>query len=520
MSKLLQVQYVFKRWLCSIIDFISKNKLLIFLSSLVAIVCYGYEIVNFTLSIDEEVASVYNISLSAWISQGRFGITLIKLIFGTNKIFPFWDTLISVILLIIAAILWCTVFSFAGGKNNTRKVSLNKIGLILFTVVFISFPVHAEYISFCTYNIEVSLGFIIAALSLQLITQWILYSKSKVYLISGIFALTLSISIYQSFLFLFFSGFCTYCVYFFSTSYDSAQYFSKREIMTIFLKFLLAIIAALVIYECISSFLKIFYPSTGYIEGFFQWGKGNYKIILNQLYKDIQSIVYGNRIFGGKFVMPTIGVGIIIAGFYFFRNKRQRFIIPLSIIGLLVSPFILSIVLGSPTPLRAQQTLPFMMGSVWCLFYYSIDKKFIRYITILIVAFAVVYQSQSIAKLFYGDHCRYQQDIALGNQIAYRIESLGVGEIPIQPVVYVGKHSQRLTKNIISSEVLGHSFFEWDNGNVYRIIAFMNTLGYNYNFPTKEQVDNAKEISKPMPSWPDINSVTCKNGVVIVKLSD
>ena len=66
--------------------------------------------------------------------------------------------------------------------------------------------------------------------------------------------------------------------------------------------------------------------------------------------------------------------------------------------------------------------------------------------------------------------------------------------------------------------MIGASFFEW--GECGRTFLFMQAIGYNYRYPSKDDYEFAKIESRNMPNWPHPNSVQIRNNIVIVKLSD
>jgi uncharacterized CHY-type Zn-finger protein len=68
--------------------------------------------------------------------------------------------------------------------------------------------------------------------------------------------------------------------------------------------------------------------------------------------------------------------------------------------------------------------------------------------------------------------------------------------------------------------VFGGSYFNWDNGNNYRIIHFFKEADVaDYNMiDSKEKYYSIKDSIDKMPIWPDYESVKMVKKIIIVKL--
>ncbi|BDQ38463.1 hypothetical protein SYK_28230 [Pseudodesulfovibrio nedwellii] len=67
-------------------------------------------------------------------------------------------------------------------------------------------------------------------------------------------------------------------------------------------------------------------------------------------------------------------------------------------------------------------------------------------------------------------------------------------------------------------ETIGASFFEWDRGNVYRVIYFINTLGEHRFFGRTRDASfvQSKKIEE-MPTWPMKGCVEIIDAIVVIK---
>ncbi|TIN66718.1 MAG: hypothetical protein E5Y29_26720 [Mesorhizobium sp.] len=68
---------------------------------------------------------------------------------------------------------------------------------------------------------------------------------------------------------------------------------------------------------------------------------------------------------------------------------------------------------------------------------------------------------------------------------------------------------------------VGHSFFEWDGGNGWRIAYYMKLLGYsNLNGATPDQVDQTIVRLSAMPVWPAPGSVEIQGDIALIRLGE
>lgn len=501
-----------------VIELVSAHKVVFLAIILVTLLAYGFEIANFTLSIDEE-RMIFDTGWdipTAWIKQGRPGIALIKALFNTVYVIPFWNTFMAILVLFVASLVWFQVFS---KYLDSQKVKGG--AFFIFCSIFLTMPIHAEYMAFSTYNFEISVGFLLTALSTLFLSHWFT-NRNKAGLIIGILMYIVALTIYQSFIMVVFCGLSIFFVLYFNNLLKQKESIAFRTSVINFFQLLGVIVIGVVIYKVIDLLLQSLFPSSGYIEGFFWWKYVDREIIFITLKEYIVGIISGNKIFGSFLVLPTLILSVFLSIYYLFKGKEFRFLLFCLMAGISLSPFALSFLTGSPVPLRAMQTLPLMLAGVWLILYQLLEREIIRNLLLLAVIFLSLYQTQAMTRLFYSGSQRYREDIAIANRIGERISILPLteGTQKSNTVAFVGSYVPEDNPSIIRSEIIGRSFFEWEGGNTYRIVAFMNGLGYDYVAPTKEQLDRIKELSKDMPEWPKSGAIEQREDIIIIKLSE
>lgn len=485
--------------------FLKKNLLLLSALILIIILSYGFKLTHFWLGIDEEVAFNGGSSVSSWFSQGRFGIAVIKQIFNTATILPFWNTFLSIVFLLLS----CLVFIFILHKIfSAKKIkgSLETIILFVFGALYLSFPTNAVYISFSTYNFEVSVGSFFISLATLFAYDWCFRSKKTGFFFLCLFFLVYAVGIYQSFILFFLASISSILIL-------SPIKNNKRQLIMAVRLALLSILA-ITIYILIDHGVHLFIPSSSYLDSFVYWGKVNSREIFVRFLNYYNVAIFNNKqlFFGQLFLVSTIICLLVL-------SYRKLLRTPLFLM-MLVSPFLFTVALGSPTPIRTMQAVPYLIGFFWVFILVSIKNSKLRGFLIAIALFFIVYQTQQISLLFFSDYLRYQEDVTKANNFARRITSLNFGDQPPFPVVFTGYVQQKQELNHIKMETLGYSFFEWDNGNPYRMLDFMQVLGNDYLVPTAQQVALAQKLQVGMPSWPDERSVAKNGNLIIVKLSE
>jgi hypothetical protein len=178
---------------------------------------------------------------------------------------------------------------------------------------------------------------------------------------------------------------------------------------------------------------------------------------------------------------------------------------------------------GSLTPMRSLYSLP--LASAFMLFYLSRTyKKKAAIIVICLSLFLAVYQAEITAQLFYSDQIRYNEDV----RFAYEINNLITQVQPENeslPVAFLGSRYQAISRfntNFLQGEAIGRSFFEGNgfSNPTARALAFMKSLGINFDMPNEKQVQQAMEEAALMPAYPNPNCVKRTQDFIVVKISE
>lgn len=201
------------------------------------------------------------------------------------------------------------------------------------------------------------------------------------------------------------------------------------------------------------------------------------------------------------------------------RGKHISLLIFLLV--LILSPFTMIVALGSIVPQRANLVLGVFIAAIWSIAFLKLhDFKILKYVYVFCVVILISFQARLTTQIMFTDYyLRTTQDFMLATQISLRIGELGLGEIPNEPVVFVGRRQFSSTPPItIRSEISGNPNIPLFAGNLTRTNNYLMHFGINYNFPNAEQIKYAEYLAEQMPIWPAIGSVAYIDGLIIVNL--
>lgn len=495
-------------------NYIKENKNQIIYLIFITILTYFIKIFNYSVSIDSEVpVNNPNASDYPWISMGRWGVVLLEKIFHFGNVFnPFLSNVIMVIFLVLTVIL----LSYLIDKitDNKIKYTISILGSFVVTS-----PLLAEMMNFTLMNAEVSLGLFLLVLSVYLTYISIYECKKKFYLFS-IIVLCLTMGIYQSFypLYIGLISFVFTIEKLYNNKNDGKQ--DIKNILSMVLVFIISYIFCYVISKTLQLILSI-EPST-YLTSQICWGKVELKSSILNILRYIKMIVFPKNI---GFFNYSYLIIIIISFIYAVKLlKDRKYIIIVTMLFSLFTPFLLEVILGNTSAYRTQMNLPFIIGMFTTLYICMTDKAYNKKILYLFTIIICMIQIKFTNDLFYSDYNRYQEDVRLTQDIMNKIDNLDdISDRENTIILFVGIHIPKSTSVPIRGETLGHSFYEWDEATDYqcnyRIYALSSTLGYKYILPTPEQIDEMKKIKETLEIYPKKDAIKIIDNIVVVRLS-
>lgn len=474
----------------------------------IAISGYGFFVTNFTLSIDEELFWMIKDG-APWVSYGRFGnYFLDKYLTIDSSVIPYFTDFFAVVFLLISA----TIFLYLWTRER-NEIKLSTTHFVIAGGLFLTFPfVNSDFMAFSVYNLWLSLGYVLTAISV-LLTR---FHHKRVISINSlviILLLTAAISIYQSFI----------SVYFIILAILELRKVLEEESRPFFIAWLppaLFLVTASSLYFMMNFFAQRYISAGyGYIGMLVGWNEQtNPLTTLKATFDSILSIYLGSYGTSGRIL--TVLTALFLAKILVFSLASRSLItalrIYLSSSLVILAPFSIVLLLGNMLPARSLVGLPLFLSGAWLIITSNIQRNVFQHFFTTIGFILLLFQLQYLNMIFYGDYLRYQNDLHLGRSILAQIEAEGF-DYKDFPIVFIGERDTDATKLISTTNSGGRSFFD-DSSQSYRMTYFLRTIGYSVLLPTPEDVQIAKS-NPPIPIWPQPGSVAFDGSVISVRLS-
>lgn len=494
---------------------VDQNRYIIIFSFLLAVVAFGYELFNFTLSPDEEINSFNKATESSvYLIVGRWGIYYLNHLVSPESVLPYFPFLISLVCLATSAILFIT------------KFKLKFYAMLVFSIVFITHPIHSYYLGFNTSNMYYGFGMVLSVLGVLAFSAVISNKgpKNILILLSVIF-LMLAISFYQSLLaFYLVTGI-------FLIFYQQHQYpiISTRKTIFSILILVAISVVAVIFYQLInmaSRYLvlgSISGPSYEYVENLIAWGKKPIPEIIRSLYAGLMNYFTNGNFYGG-ISAQTVIVIIPMIVFYILKKTmplKNKLTSILLLILLFFAPFTIVFLSGMPLPVRTLMAFPLMLGIIWA-FTHDQSAKWFRSFMLIFAIYILINNTYTNTRLFYASKVSWEADRNMAVRISTRIYDLDLPDYDGRiPVAFAGSYQHPSNLLFLRSDIHGTSFFKWDEGATYRLEPFFKILGINdFKMIDFSHFEHLAPSVDEMPSWPARGSVKLIEDIVIVKLSD
>jgi hypothetical protein len=488
-------------------NFLKENAYLIVALSIIAIFAYGFELFNFNITIDEEVYSATYGPTINWVLQGRWGMYLLNKFILPYTVIPFLPLSVALVFHIGAVLLILKSWDVR-----------SKFEQIVIGAVSITFPLMAYIYAFTTINYGVGIGLFCIALSLYI------YAKNNGYLrFFAFIPAAFAIAIYQGFIPALIGAFLVHII----LSEMQTEKFQINNLVIISSIHILAFLTYYLIQEIIIAFGII--RGLGYISGYFDVAflMDHFDIVVTRMWTYLIFPIYsgGKSVyaidangFGVLFVVSLLGLAINILRSAKLRNIKRILVITFSL-ALLLLPFASGLFMQGYMYLRFLVSLPIVIPGIIMLGMTKGSRTF-KIIVALLATVSVFQFIMSTNHLFAASHLSLQADRSLATRLIGRIEDAqaqaGVEELRYMEII--GYEYRPSTELIPKIETIGISYFEFAQGNVVRILAFLHTMGYSglQPLPLDKQAQMVK-ITDSMPMWPQPGSVKVVGDVVLVK---
>lgn len=480
----------------------------------IAIALNSYFITNFSLSIDDELGAIRN-SPEVWIAQGRWAVYLIERYLLPIPAIPFLPYLM---LDLCIALSYMLIIRMHGASPGWQTY--------LTFPVFCSFPTWWLISEFSSNVPSVAFGLLITVMASFVSTPLLGEEASRKvnFLILFLICILLAIAIasYQSLILLYL------CLIFGHVLSGVVAGVETQAVLLIkkCVRTLILAVIGMITYFLIN---KIFQEVAG-VQGAYLGNFVKVNELINDPLKSLKQIVVeaGGVYFG---VAPRFGASIGLAPYILIvstlsvlscaTTKKKLFTGAVWLL-ILATPFLLQVMAGANNvPMRAMISLAYVAWLMTFSLVYNAQALF----SLMGIPLVTIYLFQLLSlnsQYIASASLTQKHDELLAADIYRRMGELDTAFDSSQPVKvdFFGHKTFETVYAKAWSSTMQASFFDWDNGNLVRIFAYMKIQGYQNLRPLEP---NARKLLTSrfitMPVWPAAGSVTKVGDIYLIRLS-
>ena len=512
------------------LQFVMHNSKQIIISMLFLLLAFGQKLFSNTFSIDTQGIIQNNDALyKSWFELERFGLVLFKKLTGTYLYNNALASFTMVVFFGISAMVWAYLLCSA---SHTMKLQP-----AFFIIPYVASPIFAEMLGFLLLGPEISIAAILTAISLMMWANAAASSSAKqriLLVIASIVCATLSFTMYLAMVTFFITG--TAILYVLRYSDSKYQNHDKNESRVFLIGSVVIFVVSYALYKLLNALaMKVKGVTTNaYISDQSRWGKDSSSVILHNMGSHVLALYSGEGIFYSV-IFSICALCVFVTAIYHVITKKISLFSCLVVLLIVLSPTIMSFVLGGIPSVRTEMTYPLAFSFITMVLFSGIvftiqrNAQSIRAEAVTIVAWILIIaigwnQALITSRIFYTENIVFTQDVLTAQEIKSRIDELGLGEHPNEPLVFVGNHVAKCNPDCYSADQLGLTGrsmleigFSTEHGTGVKKQFMVDVLGVYYNSATSEQIEQSEELAESMPHWPDPGSVAEKDGIIIVK---
>lgn len=472
---------------------------------------------SFFLSVDDEVGA-FRTDPSVWISDGRWTAFLVEKFIFPLPVLPFAPNLFFYVCLAASYMLIL----------RSHNLKFNWLTTLAYCA-FVAHPVWWFIGEFYSNLPSTGLGVLCLSVAVYITSRINLstpFNLTKLTQLAGAsFFLSLAIGAYQS-LVMFYLVLAIGSVIFAARDKPNEQPTALRTLLLRVGALIAVFISGLALYAFFNTVAKHFYPvNYGYVDSFLRIDALLAdpllitKITVNEMFK----IYMGSeQSFGVGFFISTIILGIAALLLFTQKTLGASARMVLMIGALLISPFLLHFVTGGANlPMRAMLSISFI---TWISVVVILEMRgvlralAITLSAILIFQMITINSQYAASTILATTHDRLTAEAIYARIAEANPQFDRDARIPID--VY-GKLSFNSRYPSPNSSTMSASFFDWDEGNVNRMLRYMQLIGFNNVFALHPRVRVPLTPKfKDMPVWPAPGSVRFEDGIYLIKLSE
>ncbi|MCF6122833.1 hypothetical protein EN904_08845 [Mesorhizobium sp. M7A.F.Ca.CA.001.07.2.1] len=466
---------------------------------------YFSELASFPLSVDEEVTA-FRTDASVWIIQGRWGAYLIERFLIPHPVMPFLAPAVFGAGCVAAYLLVMDVI-------NKQELSIAEYACF---AIFCAFPTWFFIVEFYSNIAAIGVGLFATALALWLIRKEEVSPLSPRFL-GAVGVGAFAISIYQSFA-------PAILVLGIAISILQARAGRSESLPKDLLRTGILLAGAILFYVVGDAIFRSFTPARNeYFDSLSQPGflLQHPATVIGRVLGAIGGI-YGLDRRTYDVALWAIPLLLILGGWALLKElPRSKLLLTAIAFASLLIPFGFHLLAAGSMPVRSLVGVPI---AVWMFAYVAVTSREsrTRVASTILMAVAIF---QILVAQNYRQASNYlvdKHDTLMAGAIFDRLSAARGFDVKRSYALSVFG-AQPFVTNYPKQpgSTVGHSFFEWDGGNGWRIAYYMKLLGYsNLNGATPDQVDQTIVRLSAMPVWPAPGSVEIQGDIALIRLGE
>ena len=501
--------YILEKGIKKAICFIKSHKWAFLLCFCICIFTYAYNLMNFSLGVDEErdivrsLGTIENVK-ELLLREGRFGLYLFRRLETLDGSFTvFVEEILSVIFIFGNIVVLAKCLEVVSSQK-LRDSAIVVFGGMLATLPFIN----AEIMCYSIMNAGVYYSVMITSMALLLVSLY-LSNQKRWYLFSALLLTVVALFFTEANNAWFIVG----TVFINLVWVIANSTVTWKEWIKNVLHYAGLYIVSFLIYMSIRSIIG----ESGYVSGYIHWQDGKPIELLRDVFVWIGTLMINKSLPGAIYM--SVGI-LIFSGFILVSVLGQKWsracLVLFLAICLFITPFSLCFVAGSRMPYRTLEALLLLEAGVWFVVINFIDKNLIARYILLIIAFCVIWkQCVWMNRIFYGADLSAKLDMEMGYSIGEEIERTVGSKQVLKPIVFVGEY-QHSSPNIYKIDAVGQSVFNRAPSR-YKVY-YLRHLGFEFQQADKQQIDKAQQLAQDMNVWPLAGSIKEFDDFIVVKL--
>ncbi len=494
-------------------QFYEKNKKAFYIALGYTVLCFGFMLTHYAPNIDEETWLLNETDSIMWLLQNRYTVYLYDLVFTEHGRFvPFFTSAAAIALWNLSGFLFAYAFFDFEEKDRLwlRTMLLCYYSSIPFCV--------GEAFSFSMLIIPESFGMVLTAAAF-LLTIGKCRLKGSWNTVCILLFLVTALGSYQALIGVYVTAVAGWCL---------CRFLQDREIKRELAQGILITLASVCLYYVINLIIGKCCGTAAYLsENYIGWTNG--ESIFFNLFMALANVgrvslavpVRDVTVYGGVTLRAVTLLFILFSIATFFRKKgaAKKAGVLLLALGLVMAPFALYIALGTYKTHGRMMIALSLSGMIQLLLIFNgITRNALEKVAAVVVLGILMMNASNMNRIYYYTYLVYQQDRTMACQIIQDLKRAGC-DYQNKAVVFIGKGTQE-DIGIETSCTLGASFFEWDGGNIRRMIDVIKLEGCVLHMPSAEQIREGLALSGQMREWPLEGSIAETDTCIVIYLSE